>query len=76
MGESNGTVSMKPDGRMEIALNRPTDPLDLPEADKTKAYLHFVSTSDVADQKVLTLLKFLVTTGFNYMRNILPDLMC
>ena len=56
MGQSNGTVSIKPDGRMEILLNRPTDPLDLPEADKTKAYLHFVLASDVTNQKVLKIL--------------------
>ena len=59
MGESNGTVALSSSGRHEVTLNRPTDPFNLPAADKSKAYLHFILTSDSTQEQVNVVVSFL-----------------
>ena len=52
MGESNGTVAQKEEGRFEITLNRPTDAHNLRDTDKDRAYLHFNVTAEGSSHQV------------------------
>ena len=56
MGNSNGTVTRAAgQNTLKIILNMPVDPLELPAADKTVAYLIFPADSLTANQVALFL---------------------